>query len=239
MISIITPVLNGEKFIFENIKSIEKLNIDYEHIIVDGGSTDKTIEIINKFPTIKLIHQKEKTGMYGGIDLGFREAKGDFICWVNCDDRIIPENFAKLYKYALSGRFDFVCSDGQINDLIKEKKIRIKGTKFVKYFLKEGVFPFLQPSTIYTKKLYLDVNGLDFMRYKIIGDMDLFYRMALNPDSKFGYIGVTTSVFIKYGNSLGDKNGDVAKKEREMNGIIPKPKKHIKYLLRITRLLNV
>ena len=48
MISIITPVLNSSKFIQSNIESIEKLSIPYEHIIVDGGSTDGTIEIINK-----------------------------------------------------------------------------------------------------------------------------------------------------------------------------------------------
>ena len=46
MISIVTPVLNGAKFIEKNIQSIQKLTIPFEHIIVDGGSTDDTLNIV-------------------------------------------------------------------------------------------------------------------------------------------------------------------------------------------------
>ena len=48
MLSIITPVLNGENFIESNIKEIQKLKINFEHIIVDGGSSDRTLAILNK-----------------------------------------------------------------------------------------------------------------------------------------------------------------------------------------------
>jgi len=71
MLSIVTPVLNGIKFIQNNIESIQKLSINYEHIIVDGGSTDGTVELVSKYPHIKLLHQNDKTGMYGAIHQGF------------------------------------------------------------------------------------------------------------------------------------------------------------------------
>ena len=59
MLSIITPVLNGEKFIEKNIISIQELSIPFEHIIVDGGSTDGTIDILKKFKHISVVNQKD------------------------------------------------------------------------------------------------------------------------------------------------------------------------------------
>ena len=63
MLSIITPVYNGSVFIEQTIKSILKLNIEYEHIIVDGGSTDGTLDVVKKYSHIKLIHQTDDEGM--------------------------------------------------------------------------------------------------------------------------------------------------------------------------------
>ena len=69
MISIVTPVLNGEKYIKYNIESIKKLTIPYEHIVVDGGSTDQTLNIVKKYSNIQILHQRENSGMYGAIDI--------------------------------------------------------------------------------------------------------------------------------------------------------------------------
>jgi glycosyltransferase involved in cell wall biosynthesis len=239
MISIITPVLNGEQYIRTNIESIEKLSVDFEHIIVDGGSNDNTLNIIQQYPLIKLLHQKEKTGMYGAIDMGFREAKGDYFCWVNSDDKILPKAFEKLYNYAKLYEYDFVCSDGIIKDVNNDYEVKIKGTRFVKYFLRKGVFPFLQPSTIFTKKLYTDVNGLDYNRYKICGDMDLFYRMALLPESRFGYLPIKTAEFIKHGNSLGDNNKNEGIQERKKNLNLPKSKLFYLCLYKIVKFVRI
>ena len=93
MVSIITPVLNGERFIEKNILSIQSLTVPFEHIIVDGGSTDKTLQIISKFPHVKVIHQTKKNGLYGAIHLGYENAKFDYLAWVNCDDIIYSQNY--------------------------------------------------------------------------------------------------------------------------------------------------
>lgn len=214
MISIITPILNGAEFISENILSIKSLKIPYEHIIVDGGSTDESINIIKSFDNIMLINQEEKTGMYGGIDYGFKMAKGKYICWINCDDRIINDGFERMYRFALKNDLDFVCSDGIISNIIDKRSVIVRGTRLAKYFLNNGLFPFLQPSSIYKKDLYTKVNGFNFKEYKIIGDGELFYRMARLHDSKFGYISCYSTIFLKHGNSFGDKNYENANKER-------------------------
>ena len=112
MLSIITPVLNGRKFIQNNIESIQKLTIPYEHIVVDGGSTDGTIEYVSQFPHIKLLHQQENSGMYGAIHQGFMESKGAYFTWVNCDDKIISLGYDKMYEVIVDNKFDLVFSNG-------------------------------------------------------------------------------------------------------------------------------
>jgi len=215
MISIITPVYNGEEFIRKNIDSIKKLDIPYEHIVVDGGSFDKTLEILSKEKSIKVIHQADKTGMYGAIDLGFKNANGKYICWVNCDDFIYPEGYKKIYEFAVEKNLDFVSSKGIINNLVSKVKTEVRSTRFLKYFLSKGFFPFLQPSVLYSKRIYFEVGGLDFEKFRICGDLDLFYRMAKLKHAHFGYLPIITSEFLVHGNSLGDKNSQLSLKERK------------------------
>lgn len=239
MISIVTPVLNGACFIEDNIRSILQLSIPHEHIVVDGGSNDGTIEIVKKYKSIKILHQIENTGMYGAIDLGFKKAKGNYVSWVNCDDRIIPSGYEKMYNYGVNKQLDFICSDGLFEFSAQNKKKLVRGTRHVKYFLKNGYFPFSQPSSIFSKDLYFNVNGFNFLKYKICGDMDLFYRMAKDPNSNFGYVSVISSIFLKHGNSLGDKNTELGIAEKKGNGIIPKAKLRHRFLLKIVKICRI
>lgn len=205
MITIITPSLNGAKYIQKNIESIAQLKIPYEHIIVDGGSTDETCDIIRQYPDVCLLGQKEKTGMYGGIDMGFRAAKGQYVCWVNCDDTIISDGFEKMYHFALRNNYDFVCSNG-IFEYIDGRKQIVRGTRFAKYFLRKSYFPHCQPSTIFKKDLYLSVNGFDYTNFRIAGDGDLYTRMAFVENARFGYVDVESSEFKVLPTSLGNTN---------------------------------
>lgn len=238
MLSIITPVYNGAEFLRENIESILKLDTEHEHIVVDGGSTDGTLDIVAEYPHLIVLHQTEMTGMYGAIDMGFRVAKGEYICWVNCDDRVVPEGYKKMYDYAVAKRLDFVCSDGIFDYVHENRKGLVKGTHFAKYLLKRGLFPFSQPSVIYNHALYLKVGGLDYLNFRICGDGDLFWRFACVEESHFGYIKTVSSIFLKHGNSLGDKN---TAKGREEQARSNRPHPNISDMLtqKVVKLLNL
>ena len=87
-ISIITVTKNSEKFLKENIKSVLKQNYkNYEHIFVDGNSTDNTIKIIRSYKKkVKLIQNKNDKGLYDAMNVGIKYAKGDIIGILNSDD---------------------------------------------------------------------------------------------------------------------------------------------------------
>lgn len=93
-ISIVTPCYNAETYIKECIESVKCQTYDnYEHIIVDGASTDCTIKIIRAFDgcyPMQYISEKDD-GMYDAIVKGFSIASGDIFCWLNSDDMFVQK----------------------------------------------------------------------------------------------------------------------------------------------------
>ena len=99
--SIITVVLNNEKFLNETIKSI--INQRYknlEYIVIDGKSTDDTIHIIKKYKNKinKFLSEKDK-GIYYAFNKGIRLASGEYICFVNSDDKLTLNALNIINKY--------------------------------------------------------------------------------------------------------------------------------------------
>ena len=94
MISIITPVYNGDRFIEKCINAVINQNChDVEHIIIDGGSTDRTVDIIKEYADrsshIRWISEKDR-GQSDAMNKGIQMAKGEIICFLNVDDFYEP-----------------------------------------------------------------------------------------------------------------------------------------------------
>ena len=87
-ISIITVTKNSEKFIENNILSvINQTYKNYEHIIIDGNSSDKTMEIINKYKSkIAIVISENDNGLYDAINKGIQNASGEIIGILHSDD---------------------------------------------------------------------------------------------------------------------------------------------------------
>jgi glycosyltransferase involved in cell wall biosynthesis len=234
MLSIITPNLNNGEYLEDNILSIKNISIPFEHIIVDGGSTDDSLEIISKYPHIKLLIQKENTGMYGAIHQGINESSGDYVTWVNSDDRITIEGYETLYNQALSNKSDFIYSDGNYYFTHDNHTEFGKGRRFGKFFLKNGCIPAIQPSIIFSRKVYDEVRGFDYHNFKICGDLDLFVKIAQLKHSIFTYLPVLSTTFTKRGNSLGDLNTERYLKELRDNNL-PTPNIFVRILFFICK----
>ena len=98
LISIITVVYNGEKYLEETIQSVINQTYDnVEYIIIDGGSTDGTVDIIKKYEDqIDYWVSEKDTGMYNALNKGFSCAQGDYLGWLNADDTLFPNAFKDI-----------------------------------------------------------------------------------------------------------------------------------------------
>ena len=100
LITVITAVYNGEKYLEECIQSLHKQNYDnIEHIIVDGGSNDKTLEIIRKYEKIDYWISEKDKGIYDAFNKGMKFSTGDYLGFLNSDDVYTNEAFDYLLKY--------------------------------------------------------------------------------------------------------------------------------------------
>lgn len=177
--SIITPVYNGEQYIEECILSVKNQTYTcFEHIIVDGGSTDGTLEIIKKYEgTYSMRYTSEKdNGMYDAINKGFRMADGDIYAWLNADDMYMPYAFEIIAEVMKNEQIKWCTGvpvvfspDGIMYNVPKTIPI------FVQSFLKKGymdgrIYSMVQQeSTFWRKELWEKVGGVR-KEYQMAGD---------------------------------------------------------------------
>ena len=92
LISIVTPVLNRVDLIGQALDSVRSAGaVPTEHFVVDGGSTDGTLQLLRSRPGIRLI-EAPGTGIYDALNLGLHAARGDIICQLNSDDLLPPRS---------------------------------------------------------------------------------------------------------------------------------------------------
>lgn len=174
-ISILTICLNSEQTIERTINSVASQTYkNIEHIFVDGGSTDKTIDIIKKIKK-KLILAPGK-GIYESINIGIKKCTGKWILILHSNDILDNCDVIKLAVPKLKNNSHIYHGDVVFfNKLDYKNIVRIyKFPNFKKNYLKYGIIPPHTGSFI-SKKTYRRV-GLYDAGYKIAGDFDFFLR---------------------------------------------------------------
>ena len=154
--SIITPSYNQGSFLERCINSIlDQENVSVQHIIIDGGSSDNTLNILKKFDShvAKWIHE-EDNGQTDAINKGWKHATSKFINWLNADDTLMPDSldivkeaFNKFDAHVVCGYSKLIWPDG--------KTILKRSSKVISNFaqvIAEGQI--MQPSTFWRKEVF-------------------------------------------------------------------------------------
>lgn len=177
-ISIITVTYNSENYLKETIESVLK-QIDYlfEYIIIDGGSKDKTLSIINSYiplfnGKLKYISEPDK-GIYDAMNKGIKQAQGEIIGLINSDDYYTPYALKEVQSILKTNpNIDCIYSDVFfINEMSQIKYIKKASLKD----LNKGM-SLNHPTCFIKKKTYQSI-GLYNIKYNIAADYDFALRM--------------------------------------------------------------
>jgi glycosyltransferase involved in cell wall biosynthesis len=178
--SIITVVLNGEKFLRETIESVKNQSFkDYEYIIIDGGSTDKTLDIIKEYSEhIDFWISEKDRGLYDAFNKGILMAKGKYIGIINSDD-IYTINALKIINEYFSNNIEIDFIFGSVQ---KHWGI-LHGYRPKKIYYSWGFYS-SHSTGFFIKKESANKVGLYDLRYKYHADYDFFFRMIVKNKLK-------------------------------------------------------
>ncbi|WP_312116228.1 glycosyltransferase family 2 protein [Brevibacillus reuszeri] len=190
LISIITPSFNQAGFIKQTIESV--LMQDYphiEHIVVDGGSTDGTLDILRSYHYLgerfRYVSEPDR-GQSDAINKGLNMARGEIIGWLNSDDAYLPGAVSKaMHALTLNPAWSMVYGNAYHIDE-KSKFISVYPTK---PFTRQGLFSFCiicQPSAFVRKDVFQAVGGVDEALHYCM-DYDLWMRIS--KTHQVGHIG--------------------------------------------------
>lgn len=180
LVTIVTPTLNQSRYLEETIRSVKAQ--DYprlEHIVVDGGSTDGTLEILRRHPHLRWVSEPDR-GQADAIAKGFRLARGRILAWLNSDDLYLPAAVPAAVE-ALGGGCALVYGGWRQIDEHGEflKDIPPKAWDYPTLLERANFVP--QPAAFFTREAYEAVGGID-PRYRYAMDLDLWLRLGRRYD---------------------------------------------------------
>jgi glycosyltransferase len=196
-VSIITVTYNSEKTLRDTLESIELQTYkDIEYIIIDGGSTDNTLKLINEVSTrVTKCLSESDNGIYDALNKGINLSTGDIIGFVHSDDLLARPNIIET----IVSRFHETKADVVYGDLVFFEKNQID---IIKRYWRSGPFKRSKlslgwapphPSFYMRRELYKDDGYFD-LSYRIAADYDQMVRILKRDDIKVIYV---PQVFVK------------------------------------------
>ena len=186
LVSIVTPSFNQARYIEATIRSV--LMQEYpriEYLVVDGGSSDGTVDIIRKYasrdgftPSIHWWVSEKDKGQTDAINKGFARATGDILAWINSDDTYEPGAVAAAVQYLVEhpeagmvyGDCNFIDEDGNVIG-----KFAARQTDYKK--LRRGYVHIPQQTMFFRANYWQELGPLDPSFYFAM-DYDLWVRIA-------------------------------------------------------------
>lgn len=186
-ISIITICYNSQNSINKTIESVKSQTINnIEYIVIDGGSSDRTLDIVKNHTIIdKLISEKD-SGIYEAFNKGIKNAKGEIIGFLNSDDIFFSEDSLSLIYESFDENTDCVFGDLIFTNSKNRLKRVWKSKRFKTGLFKSGWMP--AHPTFYCKKSIYEKYGLYDESYKIAGDFELMMRFLEKNKIRSKYI---------------------------------------------------
>jgi glycosyltransferase involved in cell wall biosynthesis len=182
LISIITPCLNRASLVGEAVESV--LSQDYspvEHIVMDGGSQDGTLEVLARYPRVRVFSESDRS-MYEALNKGLKQAGGEVVGFLNGDDLYAQEVFHEVAtRFKADPGVDAICGGAEIFERLPNSGERVRSFLSPRYNdLSVRNVALGQPilNARFFRRRVFDAVGLFDPQYRIAGDREFLLRMA-------------------------------------------------------------
>lgn len=213
--TVVTPNYNMGEYLSETIESVlRNLCPGDEYFIIDGGSTDNSVDIIRGFDSHITGWISERDKSYAdALVKGFSRSTADFQCWINSGDLLLQGALDSARKVLEESRVGMIFGDDLYIDergvIIQVSNGRV--ARLAEMMLYGGWTP-LQDACYWRRDLYEKAGGLD-PEQKYAADYDLFLRMSLQGDCR--YVPMIFSAFRRHGEQKSQSGSLAYKLERE------------------------
>lgn len=177
-LSVVTPAFQGERWLPELLDSVAAVRAPHQHIVIDGGSTDRTVEILRgrQDPQLEWVSEPDR-GQTHAVNKGLARATGDIICWINADDAVVPLGIDRAIDHfemhaetqVVYGGLDFVDAAGKLR-----RAYRPARWSFRRYLILGDYIP--TPAILFRRARYQQVGPLD-ERWADAADYDFYLRL--------------------------------------------------------------
>lgn len=179
-ISIVTPSFNQSQFIEANIRSVLSQNYsNVEHIVIDGGSTDGTSDVLKKYSHLHWISEPDR-GQSHALNKGFKMATGEIIGWLNSDDTYCPNVFQLVANKFEDREAMVVYGDGfEVDENGRMThplySVGVSPEILIRYW--KWRYEFVQPAFFFRYNVFKEVGYLDESLFYAM-DCDFFIRLG-------------------------------------------------------------
>ncbi len=198
LVSIVTPCYNSSKYIEKTILSVlGQTYSNIEYLVFDGGSTDGTLEIIDKYKDrIDVFVSESDNGQADALKKGFAKCHGSILAWINADDVYASDAIESMLPLFLSGadvvygNMDLIDGNG---NYIGARRVAPYIPRIADIGMLYGGFGIYQPAAFWTKSAYVKAGGVDDS-FQFIMDTDLINGFVRNR-ARFKFIHKTLVQF--------------------------------------------
>jgi glycosyltransferase involved in cell wall biosynthesis len=210
-ISVVTPSYNQSQFIEESIRSVLLQGYpNLEYIIIDGGSTDNSVEVIKKYEKFLAYWVSEKDeGQANALNKGFRKVTGQLIGWQNSDDYYYPDSFRQAAQAATSESADIFYGSVNVSDEVGHVLRTVSATEFKL----EEMFPWFKifNESMFFRHKVLEENFIN-ENYQHYLDYELFWRLIF-ADYQFQFVPSLSACRRLHAKAKGYTQLDIAARE--------------------------
>lgn len=220
-ISIVTPCYNMEKYIEGTIQSVISQGYEnLEYIIIDGGSTDGTLSIIDKYKdSISVVVSEKDNGMYDAIAKGLSLATGEIMAYINADDTYFPHTLQLVSELFvqfpdlkwIGGRPAYINENRILTDIFPQVGAK-RAIDIAKGYYHQSAYGFLMQESMFWRAELYEVAGGVNRKLRYAGDFDLWRRFA--EQATFVPVDVPLAAFMRRKESISK-----SQKEKYMNEI--------------------